>query len=126
MAKITKSYESDIDLTIFIVVGEATFDEVWDQTFTFFSGKPSKSVLWDFTSGTVKNISSQEIDQIAKRGGEVLAKIEGRKGAILAPKDVDYGLARIFQMFSKFEKFPFEIEIFRDMNDARKWLMSDQ
>jgi hypothetical protein len=126
MAKITKSYESDIDLTIFTVVGETTFDEVWDQSRAFLSGKLSKLVLWDFTSGTAKNLSNQEIDLIAKRGRKISPMIEGGKGAILAPRDIDYGLARDFQALSKFENFPIEIEIFRDMNDAKKWLMSGQ
>lgn len=126
MAKITKSYESDIDLTVFTVVGEITFDEVWDQTHTFLSGKPSKLALWDFTSGTVAPISSQEMDEIAKRGSTISARIGGGKGAILAPKDIDYGMGRVFQVFSEFENFPLEIEIFRDMNAAKKWLRSGQ
>ncbi len=126
MAKITKSYKSDVDQTIFTVIGETTFDEIWDQTRVFFVGKPSKFALWDFTSGTVANISSQEMEEIAKKGGEISAKIEGGKAAILAPKDLDYGITRIFQVFSELRKFPLEIEIFRDMDAAKKWLISGQ
>lgn len=126
MAKITKSYESDIDLTIFTVVGEKTFDEVSDQTLTFLSGKPSKLTLWDFTSGTVSRLSSQELNEIAKQGEAISSRIENGKAAILAPKDIDYGISRIFQVFSKIENFPLEIEIFRDMNAAQNWLISDQ
>lgn len=126
MAKITKSYESDIDLTIFTIVGEITFDEVLDHTRTFLSGKPSKLALWDFTSGTIARISSQELKEIAKQGDVISARIEGGKGAILAPKDIDYGMSRIFQVFSEIEDFPLEVEIFRDLNAAKKWLISGQ
>jgi hypothetical protein len=127
MAKITKSYESDIDLTVFTVVGEITFDEVWDQTRIFYlSGKPSKLALWDFTSGTVEPISSQQMNDLAKRTMKISARIEGGKGAFLVPKDIDYGMTRVFQVFSEEEGFPLEVEIFRDMNAAQKWLMSGQ
>ena len=126
MAKVTKSYESDIDLTVFSVVGEITFDEVWDQTSIHLGGKPSKLSLWDFTLGTVTPISSDETRLIARRGGALSARIEGGKGAILTPKDIDYGIARMFQVFSELDNFPLEVQVFRDMNAARKWLMSDQ
>ena len=66
------------------------------------------------------------MEAIANRGGAISDKIEGRKGALLAPKDVDYGMARVFQVFSETESFPLEVEVFRDLNTAQKWLMSGQ
>ncbi len=127
MAKITKSYESDIDLTIFKVMGEITFDEAWEQTRNFcLSGKPSKLALWNFTSGTVAPISSQEMKDLANRTMTISTRIEGGKGAILAPKDIDYGMTRVFQAFSEVEGFPLEVQIFRDMNAAQKWLISSK
>ena len=126
MAKFIESYESEKDLTIFTVVGEITFDEVWDQTCTFFSGRPSKLVLWDFMSGTAKNVSSQELAEIAEKGGTISAIAKGGKGAILAPKDIDFGIGRIFQAFSQMKNFPLEVQIFRDMNTAKKWLVFGQ
>ncbi len=109
MTKISKTYDPGNDLTIFEVMGEITFNDVSDQTHTFFSGKQSKLVLWDFTSGTVANISNQEVQTIAKIGMATSARIKGGKAAILTPKDVDYGISRVFQVFSEVEKFPFEI-----------------
>jgi hypothetical protein len=126
MAKITKSYESDIDLTIFTVSGEATFNELLDQTLTFFGVKPSNLVLWDFTLGTVAHISNREVKELAKQSSMIAAGLKGGKGAIVAPRDIDYGMSRVFQAFSELDKFSFKIEIFRDMNAAKKWLMSGQ
>ncbi len=126
MSKITKSFDPDIDLTIFTVVGEATFDELWDQTRVLFKGKLSKLVLWDFTAATAAGVSSQELKEIARRGGTILSRVAGGKGAILAPKDIDYGIGRIFQVFSEQEIFPLEVEIFRDKSAAINWLISAQ
>lgn len=124
MATITKSYESNKDLTIFTVVGETSFDEIWAQTCVLLEGVPAKLVLWDFTSGTVGNISSEEVRLIADRGGQISNKIAGGKGAIFVPKDLDYGMARVFKVFCEEGNFPVEIEVFRDGAAARKWLMA--
>ena len=126
MAKITKTYESDIDLTVFSVVGTATFEEIWEQTRTFLGGKPSKLVLWDFTSGTVGSISSNESSKIAELGLILSSKIIGGKAALLAPKDIDFGVSRMFQAFSEIKKFPLEVGVFRDLSAARNWLTSEQ
>ena len=126
MAKITKSYESDIDLTVFTVKGKVTFDDILDQTRSFFSGKPTKLVVWDFTLGTAVSISNQEIKEIAKQGALILARIERGKCAIVVPKDFEYGMFRVFQVLSEMEKFPFEVAIYRDINAAQKWLRHGQ
>jgi hypothetical protein len=126
MAKITKSHDSVLDLTVFNVEGEATFDELWDQTYTFLSGKPSKFAIWDFTSGTVALMSSREVIEIATRTSKFFAKIEGGQGALVAPNDIDYGMTRMFQVFSKMKNFPFRIQVFRDRNTAEKWLFPGQ
>jgi hypothetical protein len=123
MATITKSYESNKDLTIFTVAGETSFDEIWAQTRVLYEGVPAKLVLWDFTSGTVGNISSEEVRSIAHKGGQISNKIEGGKGAIFVPKDLDYGMARVFKVFCEEEKIPVEVEVFRDEAVARKWLI---
>ena len=86
MATITKSYESNKDLTIFTVVGETSFDEIWAQTCVLLEGVPAKLVLWDFTSGTVGNISSEEVRLIADRGGPDFKQNCRRKGCYLCPK----------------------------------------
>lgn len=125
MAKITKSYVSDTDLTIFYVEGELTFDEIWNQTHVFFTESPSKYALWDFTSGTSAKISSHEIKLLAGKSSSIVAKIEGGRCAIVAPKDIDYGLSRVFQAFSEFKNFLLEVKIFRDRETAQKWLMPD-
>ncbi len=124
MAKITKSYESDIDLTIFTVEGEITFDEAWEQTRIFYlNEKPSKLALWNFMLGTLAPISSQEMEVLVKRTETIATRKEGEKVAFVAPKDIDYGMARVFQALSEPKSSPLEIEIFRDMDTAQKWLM---
>lgn len=125
MAEITKSYEPNIALTIFTVVGEVTVKEVSDQTLTYLSDKPSELTLWDFTSGFLQDFSSQELKRLVLTGDVVLEKIENGKAAIVTSSDHDYGISRMFQAYSEMSDFPLEIDVFRDMTAARKWLTAN-
>ena len=102
------------------------FEEIWEQTYSFFNGNPSKLVLWDFTDGTAKSVSSESLDQIVKRCEDIQNRIESGKGAIVAPKDIGFGLSRMFQAFSEYGNFPFQVGVFRDIETAKEWLISDK
>ncbi|RJP80875.1 MAG: hypothetical protein C4522_06625 [Desulfobacteraceae bacterium] len=45
-----------------------------------------------------------------------------RKTALIVDSDLAYGISRIYQALS--EELPFEIEIFRDDQQAREWVLS--
>jgi hypothetical protein len=47
-------------------------------------------------------------------------KTEGPKTAIVAQKDVSFGLARMFEGFS--DRLPGEIRVYRDIHKALEWL----
>lgn len=124
MGKITESYEPDADLTVFTAEGELTFNEVLEQTRSFLSGKPSKLALWNLERGTFSKISSQEMEQIMQLGAVFSSGTKIGKAAILAQKDVDYGLGNVIRALGEIKGFPYKIKIFREMSAARDWLFS--
>jgi hypothetical protein len=50
--------------------------------------------------------------------------VPGRKIAIIAPADVSFGLARVFQGFGSLPA-PESVQVFRDRAAANEWLRSD-
>jgi hypothetical protein len=46
-----------------------------------------------------------------------------RRIAIVAPRDVDYGVLRMWQVYSE-RHVPHERQVFRDIDSAREWLLS--
>jgi len=77
---------------------------------------PSFSQLADFTKVAKVDLSTDGIHHLARRnpfGG-------GSKRAFVAPMDLMYGLARMFQILT--DDHPDELTVFRDMQEARKYL----
>jgi len=40
--------------------------------------------------------------------------------ALVVSREIDFGLARMFEAYS--QEFPFEIRIFKNLQDAEQWL----
>ncbi|MFT5727713.1 MAG: hypothetical protein ACI8PB_001851 [Desulforhopalus sp.] len=110
MATITKSYESNNDLTIFTVVGETSFDEIWTQTCILLEGVPAKLVLLDFTSGTVGNISSEEVRSIADRGARFQTKLKAERVLSLSQRILTMGWPGFLRCFAKKGIFPLKLK----------------
>ena len=85
-----------------------------------YAGDPPRHVLWDLRRGSLAGLTDQEMDQLKefiKEHGKVR---QGGKAAVVVSRDVDFGIARMIQLSG--EIFPFEVEVFRSMAEAEKWL----
>jgi len=72
--------------------------------------------LADFTKVTQVDLSTDAIPHLAERNSFGV----GSKRAFVAPIDLMYGLARMFQILT--DDHPDELNVFRDMQEARKYL----
>lgn len=79
--------------------------------------KPHYRQLWDFTEITKSELSYAELTAMAKIS--VFAPTSRR--AILAPVDVVFGMARMFQMLKETEGET-GIRVFRKRSEALRWL----
>jgi hypothetical protein len=106
------------------VVGDLGIDDV-QQAFalrtTLPDFKPGMRVLWDLCQANASRLSTDEIRQIAQRNKSQVKKAGvGYKVAFVAPRDIEYGLSRMFEMFS--DETPVQIRVFRTTDEARRWL----
>lgn len=125
MARITTEYQPETDLTTFIATGSLEYKDILDKGREFLSGCPSKLVLWDFSAGSLAPFSNKDFRSLAHRAGNFSPKIAGAKAAIMAPEAIDFGLGRMFQVYSEMENFPYQVQIFRDLESAKSWLFPD-
>jgi hypothetical protein len=51
---------------------------------------------------------------------------KGCKAAIVAPKDLEFGVGRITQSFGQNEQLPYPIMAFRSMDEAKQWLDKEE
>ena len=83
--------------------------------------RPGLDSLWDmrdarlaaFTTEHIRQTSEYILSQAARRGS-------GYKSALVASADLQFGLARMYEVFT--ERLPAEVGVFRDIDDALRWL----
>jgi hypothetical protein len=119
-----KKYEVSSDLTIFTVIGQVTHDEIKEVINEFYEGVTSKNVLWDLNRGNFELISNEEIQDLVNIPRSQYLARKGGKTAIVAGKDLAYGMARIYEARSRTDPVPFETRIFRTIEEANQWLNS--
>ena|ERR1043165_1118465 len=122
MGHITSTLEAESDLTVITVVGKVDAEQIASQIISFLTGEPTQLVLWDIREGSLVSLSSNDLQMIVKRGAQFADRRKGGRTAIVCSKDLDYGLSRMFQAFASLQHIPFEIDVFRNLEEAREWL----
>lgn len=122
MATIEIMIDTDKDLTVFEVRGDLTAEEIMRYSSEYYQTRPTKLVLWDCSSGSVKNITSKEFRQIAEKMKKIAEKRVGGKTAFVGDVTADFGMGRMYEAFAEIEGLPVEYRTFKNLEDARKWL----
>ncbi|UCG85271.1 MAG: hypothetical protein JSW71_15210 [Gemmatimonadota bacterium] len=83
--------------------------------------QPGADALWDFSGAEVRNVDGKELRNLVRQVRQRLAgRDTGYKVALVAPRDVDYGLARMYEAYAS--ELPIELSVFRSSGDAWDWL----
>ncbi len=78
---------------------------------------PSYDQLVDFRDVIEIPIPRGEMETIS------MHHVFNGRGAVVAEKDIGFGMMRMYEVLSKFE--PDQFKVFRDMAEARRWLGLD-
>jgi hypothetical protein len=119
---ITAHIDKAKDFTVFKVTGVLSFDEVLPVVKDFYDGDPTKHVLWDMTDTTEVQLTSEEVETLANFSPRYEGKRASGKTAIVAQKDIIFGLSRMFEFQSSSQQAPFSIMVFRSIEEAHQWL----
>lgn len=123
MASIEVKVANEKDLTVFSVEGSITADEILgSKTKYYYIKEPTRHVIWDFSNGTAEKISSHEFQVLAHQMKPLSIMRRGGKTAIVAKKDIDFGLGRMYTAYATVEKLPINYRVFRDIEDATYWI----
>ena len=124
MKHVGKQYEASSNLTIFTVIGRVTHNEIKEAINEFYAGVVTKNVLWDLSIGNFELLSNDDIQDLANIPRSQYLARKGGKTAIVADKDLAYGLARVYESRSIANPVPFETRIFRSTEAANHWINS--
>jgi hypothetical protein len=106
--------------------GEVTLDEVLDH-FRQLEAEPSLPRRLDVLLDLDKTTSlpeSPQLMEVTRAVERLRAKVEWGVCAIVANRDALYGMSRIFEVFA--EKQFDRISVFRDREDAKRWMTSNR
>ena len=122
MAIIETIVDSQNDLSVFTVNGDLTADEVIERVEEYYTRHPTKLVLWIMADVDLSAMTSEGIERIIQIAKKNTGKRKEGKTAIVGSKDIEYGLARMYEAYTGLENLPYECKIFKDVNEAKEWL----
>jgi len=111
------------NLTIHRGSGNITSQDLLSSINSFYDNSPTLYTLWDFSKGSMSSISNESIRQIFSLVQNRGTNRQNGKTAIVATKDLEYGMSRMFQIMSTDNGFPFTIKVFRSYDEAMKWIL---
>jgi hypothetical protein len=120
LAEIETSIDNQLDLTVHIVSGDLTTQEILDKLEIYYQGKTTKRILWDLSNATWANITSDDLRRTVAKAKKYSRK--GGKTAWVFAKDVDFGIGRMLEVFGEIEAYDYVFCSFRNKEEARKWL----
>ena len=126
MGKIKLKVDSQKDLTVFTVVGEVDSGEILNEIRKFYEGEVTKYILWDLSESDVSKLTSSDVQKIAFTPPEYSKKRIGGKTAMVAPKNITFGLSRMYEMMKENQNLPFPTMSFRTCKEAYKWLLEKE
>jgi hypothetical protein len=107
------------------VTGPVSEMEMYDALENFYKQEPTALFLWDMLQSDVSHVTSDILQRFVKKSAELGVRRQGGQTAVIAPEDLQYGMARMSEAFSEMESAPYSFRAFRTREEALLWLMSD-
>ena len=117
------SIDTEHDLTTFNCSENLTEQEILNEIHAFYRGHITKHTIWHLGSSSSNSISTSAFRTIFETIHSLKDPRRGGRTAIVASKDLEYGLGRMMQTWADIDEFPYEIEVFRILEEAREWLL---
>jgi len=126
MNNISKLVDHQANLTVYIVSGEVSLEDIKTEIQRFYEGNITKDVLWDLSECDVSKVTFKDIQNLAYIPRKHYKTRTGGKTAIVAHRDITYGLSRVYASLTELQALPFETKSFRSIKEAREWLAANR
>ena len=122
MAIVDRRIDAEKDLIIYNVNGELSNEELLRLNNELFMGQSTEKIIFDFRNGSLKNISTGVFKQKIISSKSRTEKRKEIKVAIIAKKDIDFGMGRMYAAYVEMEDIGVTISVFRTQSEALQWL----
>jgi len=86
--------------------------------------KPGTNVLYDLRDSDFRDLSRLDVERRARYTQSLGEKIGKARLACVMNQNLDYGIARMWEIITMMGDVPFEIRVFRSIAEAVEWLHS--
>ncbi len=124
MARIEKKIEKNKDLTILVVTGKVSSDEITDALRDFYKSGFTLKLLLDFSNSEFSDLPSDQLPLIISVAKSYAHLREGGKTAIVMSSGVGFGIGRMYETLSEIEQHPITHNICKSIDEAMDWLES--
>ena len=122
-AKIDTTVNEKNELTSYWVNGQVTTEQIISTIEDYYSGRrPTKHVLWNFSSTHIHHLKGFEIERIANAALTYSGIENPLKTALVFASKADFGVGRMFEAFSHCVENPKITMCFYTLEEALKWL----
>jgi len=113
------------DATIRKIIGHPTFDEILRILKDFYSGTPTRHVIWDLSAASLEKLKIDDLDRLGDFVMKYAHLREGGKTAFIASRDLEYGLGRTIDSLAESKNSPITTHTFRSFREAAEWIGVD-
>lgn len=121
---ITTTKDEMEHLTTHVVTGRVSEEEMYRALEG--DGEFTPLILWDMSGADVAHVTPEMLRNFVKRAAELGSQRRGGRTAVIAPEDLQFGLARMSEAFAAMEFAPYRFRAFRVRQEAFDWLKSEE
>ena len=118
---ITSHIDKTRDVTLFSVAGELRYADVIAAVETFYAGKTTRYVLWNFLETTKNSITPEQAEKLLLLKQRYEGKKKKGKTAIVAHDDFFFGMSRSLALQSNLLDARYMVMVFNNPDTAYKW-----
>lgn len=122
--EISTSIDREKNLRLHVVTGRIDVPEMIRMLAELYQTpdyKPDMKVLWDMGQADFSDVTTEHIQSLMEMVKNNWGKEQGGKAALVATKDLDFGLTRMYELALGAETSR-NIVVFKNLADAEKWL----
>lgn len=109
-------------LTVHLLSGHVTADQMLATSRERVTNRPTEKVMWVCGDIDLTVIPTEVFRLLAQKGRSIAERRVGGKTAAVFRDKLGFGLGRVFQAYAQLEKYPMELEVFKDAKTALAWL----
>lgn len=84
-----------------------------------------KLVIWDVSAMGFATVTGDDFEKFAAEISADTSKRDGEKTAIVAPRDLQFGMTRMFETWADLAPVRIEFQVVRTIEEAKAWLLGE-